>query len=84
MVSRISQIIEPKLLKIIKLFLEKETEIFHLLQISKEAKVPLGTTFRLINKLKKIGLVDTITIGKSKLYRTNIDAAHDFKMLLKK
>jgi hypothetical protein len=77
--SRIAALIDPKIIRIIGLFLEKEEELFHLQKISKEAKVPLGSTFRLMKKIAGTGLVDTITVGKTKLYRVNKQAAKEFR-----
>jgi len=81
MSSKIGLVIEPKLLRIIQLFLNKEDEIFNLQKISSESKVPLGSTFRLMKKITKTGLVETIPIGKTKLYRTNKKIAKEFRIL---
>jgi Mn-dependent DtxR family transcriptional regulator len=81
MSSKIGLVIEPKLLRIIQLFLNKEDEIFNLQKISSEAKVPLGSTFRLMKKITKTELVETIPVGKTKLYRTNKKIAKEFRIL---
>jgi Mn-dependent DtxR family transcriptional regulator len=81
MSSKIGLVIEPKLLRIIQLFLNKEDEIFNLQKISSEAKVPLGSTFRLMKKITKTDLVETIPVGKTKLYRTNKKIAKEFMIL---
>jgi Mn-dependent DtxR family transcriptional regulator len=81
MSSKIELIVDKKLLKIIKLFLNKNKELFHLQKISQEAKVPLGTTFRLIKKLSKTGLIKTQTVGKTKLYKTDKKIAKEFQVL---
>jgi predicted transcriptional regulator len=81
MSSKIGLLIDPKILRIVQLFLKKEDELFHLQKISQEAKVPLGSTFRLIKEIENTGLIDTITVGKTKLYKTNKEMAKEFKML---
>ncbi len=64
-------LIDPKILAILKLFLKNPDQLYHLKKISLEAKVPLGTTFRLINKLTKLQILSITTVGKLKLYRLN-------------
>jgi len=81
MSSKIGLLIDPKVLRIAQLFLNKEDDIFNLQKISSEAKVPLGSTFRLIKKVIKTGLVETIVVGKTKLYRTDKKAAKEFMVL---
>lgn len=66
--TKLQSLIDPKLLKIVKLFLKNPEKIYHLQQISQETKVSTGTTFRLVNELKKSKILKTITIGKTKLY----------------
>ena len=74
-------VIDKKLLKLIEIFLEKDDELFHLQKINKESTVPLGTCFRLIKILTSSELVDTINVGKLKLYKTNKKVAEEFKVL---
>ena len=79
--SSILKIIDPKVLRIIQLFLSNEGQIYHLQKISQDAKVPLGTTFRLVNKLAQIGFLETLTVGKTKLYRLNKAKKKEFEVL---
>ena len=81
MSSRIGVLIDPKLLRIVKLFLEKPNELYHLQKISSEAKVPLGSTFRLIKQIQATGLIEIITVGKTKLYKTNKKTQKEFQIL---
>jgi hypothetical protein len=81
MSSKITVLIDPKLLRIARLFLNKPEELFHLQKISSEAKVPLGSTFRLIKKVQQTGLVEVITVGKTKLYKTNKAMIKEFQQI---
>jgi hypothetical protein len=81
MSSKVGLIVEPKTLRIVRLFLDKENEIFNLQKISIDAKVPLGSTFRIIKKIAKTDLIETILVGKTKLYRTNKKTAKEFMIL---
>jgi hypothetical protein len=80
--SSLTQVIDPKILKIMLLFLSRQEELYHLQKISQEAKVPLGTTFRLVKRLGKAQFLETITVGKTKLYRMNKAKKKEFEVLL--
>lgn len=62
-------IFDQKLLKIIRLFLNEKENQFYLREISNKVKVPVATTFRIVKKLLKLGLIEEIKIKKFKLYR---------------
>ena len=79
--SSLRQIIDPKLIRIIDLILKNPDKLYHLQKISQDAKVPLGTTHRLVGKLVKAGFFSTLTVGKIKLYRLNKSARKDFEVL---
>jgi hypothetical protein len=81
MSSKVGLIVEPKTLRIVRLFLDKDNEIFNLQKISIDAKVPLGSTFRIIKKIVKTDLIEIILVGKTKLYRTNKKTAKEFMIL---
>ena len=63
------QLINRKVLKILDLLLRNKGKLFHLNKISEDTKVPLGSTFRLVNQLVALGLLDVIVVGKMKIYR---------------
>lgn len=79
--SKIEFLIDKKLLTLVRLFLHNDNKLYSLYLISQESKVPLGSTFRLISKLVDCGLVEVIHVGKTKLYKTNIAAAKEFRIL---
>lgn len=67
--SLLAGIIDPKLEKILRVFIENKEELFHLKKISAQSKVPLTTTFSLIKKLAKLNIVTISKVGKLKLYK---------------
>ncbi len=81
MSSKLDFFIDKKLLKLIRLFLKRDEELFSLNVISHETKVPIGSVFRLMKKIVDSGLVDIILVGKTKLYKTNKQAAKELSML---
>lgn len=64
-----SGLIDDKTLRVISVFLDAPNELFHINKVSKEAKVPLATTFRIINLLYKEKIIEKKTIGKFSIYR---------------
>ena len=64
------QLIDKKTVRILDLFLKNKEKLFHLNKISEDAKVPLGTTFRLVGKLVSLEILDVVVVGKLKIYKT--------------
>ena len=64
----VEEFFDKKVLSILKLFLFDETGQFYLREVSKKARVPVATTFRIVNKLKDMGIVEETVIKKTKLY----------------
>lgn len=62
-------IIDHKIYKILRLFLDNKEELFHLNKISSQAKVPLASTFRIVRKLVRLNLITIVQVGKMKLYK---------------
>jgi sugar-specific transcriptional regulator TrmB len=67
--SVIRQLVEEKTLKILDLLLKNKQKHFHLSEISNKSKIPIASTFRIINKLVSLKIVDVTIIGKMKIYR---------------
>ena len=65
----VRELIDPKTVRILSLLFMNEKKFFHLQMISKSAKVPLSTTFRIVNKLVKLNFIERTTVGKIKIYR---------------
>ena len=62
-------LVDDKILRILKLFLSKPDEFFHINKVSKESDVPLATAFRIINTLLENDLIEFQRISKFKIYR---------------
>ena len=65
----IEGLIDPKITRILRMFLRRKGELFHLQKISQEAKVPLTTTHALMKKLVALDFIAFMAVGKFKLYR---------------
>jgi DNA-binding IclR family transcriptional regulator len=62
----LAKLLDKKILAIIRTMLDDD--FFHIQQIAEKSGVPASTTFRLVNKLAKQGILKVKTIGKFKLY----------------
>ena len=62
-------ILDVKVAKILQLFLNSPEDLFHISKVSTLSKVPMGSTFRIVQRLAKAGAIETIPVGKIKLYR---------------
>ena len=60
---------DKKMLTILKLFLKKKDQQFYLKEISKQTKVPLATTHRILNKLLELEIIDKTKIKHLKIYK---------------
>ena len=67
----LKELIDPKIIRIIELFLYNKAQSFHLTDISSKSKVPPATTYRLIKKLVRLQLIKFSVTGKLKIYRYN-------------
>ncbi|MFH1642178.1 MAG: hypothetical protein ABIC04_04725 [Nanoarchaeota archaeon] len=79
--SALAGIIDVKIEKILRMFFNNKEQLFHINKISKDTKVPVATTFRIIKKLVKLDLISYITIGKFKVYKLNLNSKS--RLLLK-
>jgi hypothetical protein len=64
----LEEFFDKKELAVLKLFLFDNMDKFYLCEVSKKARVPIATTFRIVNKFKAIGIVDETLIKRTKLY----------------
>ncbi len=65
----LEQLFDSKMLKILRLFYADEKTELYLREISKKTGIPVATTFRIINKLSKLSIIETLQIKKFKLYK---------------
>ena len=62
-------LIEAKVWRIFKTFLNQPHKIFHLNSVAQAAKVPVSSTQRIVKNLAKNGFLEAIKVGKLNLYR---------------
>jgi DNA-binding IclR family transcriptional regulator len=73
MASILRNLIDPKVLRILDLFSKNTSKLYHLKKISLDSNVPLGTTFRIVNKLVKLNVLEIVAVNKLKLYKFSIN-----------
>ena len=65
----LENLFDQKSLNIIRLFLDDKTAEFYLREVSKESGVSVASTYRIINKLVDLNILNQIKIKKFKLYK---------------
>ena len=60
---------DRKILTILKLFLKKKDQQFYLKEISKQTRVPLASTHRILNKLLELEIIEKTKIKHLKIYK---------------
>ena len=71
----IKALIDPKIYKILRLFLDNKDELFNLNVISSKTKVPIASTFRIVNKILRLNIISIVKVGRTKLYKLNKNSA---------
>lgn len=66
----LEELFDDKKLRVIKLFLQNKEKQFYLREISKQTKVPVASTFRIVKKLMELEIIKQIKVNKFKLYKT--------------
>lgn len=67
----IAKLFDEKKLKVLKLFFDNPEEDFYIREIAKKTKIPVATTFRIINKLRELDIIRIKRIKKFKVYFLN-------------
>ncbi len=67
----IGELIDSKVNRVLKLFLENKKKKFYLKTISVETNVPIASVFRIVKKLVKLNMISSVSKGKLKVYRFN-------------
>ena len=75
------QLIDRKIIRVLSALAAKK-EHFHIQKLSSSSKVPLSSTFRIVNKLVRLGLVEITTIGKFKIYRLRDDKLEEIRKMV--
>ncbi len=63
------ELFDPKIVKVLELFLSNKGSRLYLREIANKTKVPPATTFRIINKLVELGLLNVNRIKRFKFYQ---------------
>ena len=64
----LEQLIDPKVIKILRIFFENDKKQFYLREIAKNTGVSAASTFRLLNKLVQMRIISLIHSAKFKTY----------------
>lgn len=64
----LENLFDKKVLNIVKLFISKKEQTFYLQEIAKQCRVPIATTYRIMNRLKETGIVKITRFKHWKVY----------------
>jgi hypothetical protein len=65
----LEELIDPKTLKILRIFFDDDKRPFYLREISKITGVALASTFRIVNHLFNLKILEQVSLAKFKVYR---------------
>ncbi len=68
-ISVFEELFDKKVIAILKILFKDSTKEFYLQELSHEAKVPMATTLRILNKLNKMEIVEISKVSRFKLYK---------------
>ena len=63
------KLIDEKVLLILNTFMKNPNEQYHIKKLSTTSKVSLASTFRIVNKLVKLDIIEIVKVGEFKLYK---------------
>ena len=69
----LKQLFDKKIIRIIDVFLQNKNKQFYLRELGRAADVSPATTYRIVGKLVKSGIVEEIKISKFKVYKIIIN-----------
>ncbi|MFH1589334.1 MAG: helix-turn-helix domain-containing protein [archaeon] len=67
----LERLFDDKILKVLRVFFDNPEEEFYIREVSKKTKLPVATTFRIINKLKDLDIIRLKRMKKFKFYFLN-------------
>ena len=72
----IRKLFDEKTVQILDLLIKNKEKYFHLSEVSGKSKTSLASTFRIMNYLVSLGIIEVTVLGKMKIYRiaTNDEA----------
>ncbi len=76
------ELLDKKLARIISVLHKNPDEHFHIQKLSTRSKVPLSSTFRIVNRLAKLGVIEILTVGKFKIYRLDKIRQKEIDMMI--
>ncbi len=78
----LAKLLEEKRYKILVTLAKAPKKLFHIHQLSEDSKIPVATTFRITQQFAKDKILETTTIGKTKLYRLNSKHVTELQKIL--
>lgn len=80
----IKALLDEKMLRILQVFVNNEKEDYYLRELASKSNVPPATTYRIINRLLDLKIIELTKIKKLKIYRIASTPQADFlKKILK-
>lgn len=70
-IQLLEKLFDPKILAILKLFIDNKEKQFYLRELSKASKVPVASCFRIVKHIVNLNLIKEVKISKFKLYKLN-------------
>ncbi|MBN1377128.1 hypothetical protein JW949_02205 [Candidatus Woesearchaeota archaeon] len=64
----LERLFDNKLISVLRLFLDNPDQEFYLREISRESRVPVATTFRILKKLRELEIIRENHIKKFRIY----------------
>ena len=74
----LESLFDPKVLVVIKFFIKNESQEFYLREVSKLTKVPVASTFRILNRLVSLDILRLKVMKTAKLYSLAGNKTTDF------
>ena len=78
----LAKLLDKKRYNILITLAKAPKKLFHIHQLSSDSKVSVATTFRITHEFAKKGLLETTTIGKTKLYQLNSKQLKELQKML--
>lgn len=69
--TELHKLLDPKIVKLLRVFYANKTELYHLTHLAKEAGIPSATALRLIKQLIDSNIIKVVPVGKIKIYSYN-------------
>lgn len=66
--SVFEELFDKKIIAVLKTMFKESRKQFYLQELSEEAKVPMATTLRILNKLNRLEIVEISKVSRFKLY----------------